>query len=69
MLGNKPLSEIRAEVSRRLKEAGIDEDQLRAQLRQLGSVKRKKPVTVKSMLEKADSTKVKKRRRAVSNTH
>ena len=66
MLGNKTLREIRTEISKRLKEAGIDEEQFRAQL---GTVKLKKPVTVKSMLGKPDSAKGKKRRRAVSNTH
>ncbi|MFM9962024.1 MAG: hypothetical protein ACKV2Q_12455 [Planctomycetaceae bacterium] len=69
MLGNKTLIEVRAEISKRLKEAGIDEEQFRAELRQVGSVKRKKPMTVESMLETAGSTKRKKRRRAVSKTH
>ena len=69
MLGNKTLIEVRAEISKRLKEAGIDEEQFRAQLRQVGSKKRKKTMTVKSMLETTGSTKRTKRRRAVSNTH
>ena len=66
MLGNKSLSEIRKEVSKRLKAAGVDEEQLRAMLRQLKPVKRKSAVTVKSMLGQSDSTN-KKKRRAVSN--
>ncbi len=68
MLGNKRLSEIEKELSERLKEAGIDEEQLRAQLRRLGPAKRKKPITVASMLGQTDSTKVKKRRRVISKT-
>lgn len=68
MLGNKPLSEIKKELSERLKAAGIDEEQLRAQLRRLGPIKTKKPVTVASMLSQSDSTKVKKRRRVISKT-
>lgn len=66
MLGNKTLSEVRAEISKRLKAAGIDEEQFRAQL---GMVKRKKPATVESLLGKGSSAKGKKHRRAVSNTH
>lgn len=68
MLGNKRLSEIEKELSERLKAVGIDEEQLRAQLRRLGPVKRKKPVTVASMLGQSDSAKVKKRRRVISKT-
>lgn len=68
MLGNKSLSEIRKEISKRLKAAGIDEEKLRAQLQQFKPAKRKKPLTVATMLGLPETPTPKKRRRVASKS-
>ncbi len=68
MFGTKTLSEIRKEISERLKEAGIDERQFREQLRKLRPAKRKKPLTVAKMLGLPETPASKKRRRVISKS-
>ena len=68
MLGTKSLMEIRQEISERLKAAGIDEKELDDWLRKMRPAKRKKPLTVKTLLEFAETPKPKKRRRVATKS-
>ena len=63
MLGNKRLSEIEKELCERFKAVGIDEQELREQIKKLRPPKRKKPLTVKTILGVSDTPTSKPRRR------
>ncbi len=68
MLGTKSLIEIRQEIPERLKAAGIDEEELRDWLRKLRPAKRKKPLTVNTLLGSTETPKPKKRRRVATKS-
>lgn len=70
MLGNKRLSEIEKELDERFKAVGIDEQELREQIKKLRPPKRKTPLTVKTILGGADTpTSKPRRRRTATKSH